>query len=82
MTSIAESVRDIIATELQIDRNRVVRGARLRKDLGMDSIAALNIMFAAQETFGIGAIEDTEILKVQTVADVEALVGRLTERGH
>jgi len=68
-------IRDIIAVELQVDADRVVPEANLRQDLGMDSVAALNILFAAEETFGIGAIDVTELTKVATVADVETLVG-------
>jgi acyl carrier protein len=67
-------IRDIIAVELQIDADKVVPDANLRQDLGMDSVAALNILFAAEETFGIGAIDVTELTKVATVADVETLV--------
>jgi len=67
-------IRDIIAVELQLDADKVVPDANLRQDLGMDSVAALNILFAAEETFGIGAIDVTELTKVATVADVETLV--------
>jgi acyl carrier protein len=67
-------IRDIIAVELQIDADKVVPDANLRQDLGMDSVAALNILFAAEETFGIGAIDVTELTKVATVSDVETLV--------
>jgi len=72
--ALMDKVCDIIAVELQIDRQRVEQDATLRQDLGMDSVAALNILFAAEETFGIGTIDVTELAKVTTVADVEMLV--------
>lgn len=75
MDDLHARIRDIIAVELQVDADRVVPEANLRQDLGMDSVAALNILFAAEETFGIGAIDVTELTKVATVADVETLVG-------
>ncbi|MCC6849965.1 MAG: acyl carrier protein [Deltaproteobacteria bacterium] len=74
MDSLSRKVRGIIAVELQHEVERVVPTARLRQDLGMDSVAALNILFAAEETFGIEAIDVTELAPVSTVADVEALV--------
>jgi acyl carrier protein len=74
MDALSERIRDIIAVELQIDPSTVVTNARLRADLGMDSVAALNILFAAEETFGIAAIDVTELANVATVADVETLV--------
>jgi acyl carrier protein len=67
-------IRDIIAVELQLDADRVQPEANLRKDLAMDSVAALNILFAAEEAFGIATIDVTELAIVATVADVENLV--------
>lgn len=74
MDSLNRKIRDIIAVELQVDVERVTPEARLRQDLGMDSVAALNILFAAEETFGIAAIDVTELAAVSTVRDVEALL--------
>ena len=73
---IGTKVREIISIELRIDESRIRDSARLRADLGMDSVAALNILFAAEEAFGIEGIEVSEIATVTTVADVESLVRR------
>jgi acyl carrier protein len=69
-----ERIRDIIAVELQLDRAQIVPEASLRADLGMDSIAALNILFAAEETFGLPAIDVKELANVTTVAEVETFL--------
>lgn len=74
MDALNDKLREIIAVELQLDPQRVQPEANLRQDLGMDSVAALNILFAAEEAFGINAIDVTELASVATVADVEALV--------
>lgn len=76
MTGLTEKVREILAVELQIDEARIASGARLRADLGMDSVAALNILFAAEEAFGIEGIEVADIAAVVTVEDIETLVRR------
>ena len=49
-------VREIIAVELQVQAEHVRSGVSLRRDLGMDSVAALNILFAAEETLGVHKI--------------------------
>ncbi|OQY65272.1 MAG: hypothetical protein B6D46_14270 [Polyangiaceae bacterium UTPRO1] len=72
--SLSRRIRDIIAVELQVDGEKVTPEARLRQDLGMDSVAALNILFAAEETFGIAAIDVAELAAVSTVRDVESLL--------
>lgn len=83
MDAVQDKVREILAVELRIEMDRIVADARLRADLGMDSVAALNILFAAEEAFGIDAIEVTDIAAVTTVGDIESLVRRyVTDRAH
>lgn len=74
MDSLVERIREIIAVELQVDRGKVVPSASLRTDLGMDSIAALNILFAAEETFGLPAIDVKALADIVTVEEVEAFL--------
>lgn len=64
---------EIISVELQIPSERVRAGLSLRKDLGMDSVAALNILFAAEEAFGI-QVPETELERVD---DLDAIVAML-----
>ena len=81
MDTVSSKIREIISTELQIDAERVLPDASLRADLGMDSIAALNILFAAEEAFGIRSIDEGEIATVTTVSEVESLVRRYVRNG-
>jgi acyl carrier protein len=74
--NVGDKVREIIAVELRIDAKQIVPDSQLRSDLGMDSVAALNILFAAEQVFGIEAIEISEIAAVLTVGDIESLVRR------
>jgi acyl carrier protein len=73
MDAFSERIRDIIAVELQLDPSEVQPRAQLRADLGMDSVAALNILFGIEEAFGLAAIDVTKLANVTTVEDVEAL---------
>ena len=73
MDTLSERIRDIIAVELQLDPSDVQPRAQLRADLGMDSVAALNILFGIEEAFGLAAIDVTKLANVTTVEDVEAL---------
>jgi acyl carrier protein len=77
--TVQDRVREILAVELQVAPDSVVPQASLRADLGMDSVAALNVLFAAQETFGVDEIDPMELADVRTVADVETLVRRHLE---
>jgi acyl carrier protein len=75
-----EKLADIIAIELDIDRGKVIPEASLHQ-LGMDSVAALNIVFAVQETFGIDKIEVDDLVGIETVADMRVLIEQYTARG-
>jgi len=74
-TSVAARVVEIIAVELQVPVERVRRGVSLRRDLGMDSVAALNILFAAEEAFGV-RVPESELENVDDLEAVLALIRR------
>jgi len=60
----------IVAVELQLPIGKVRRDVSLRKDLGMDSVAALNILFAVEEAFGIRVPEG----ELERVDDIDAIL--------
>lgn len=68
-------LREIIAIELQVSADQVRSGLSLRKHLGMDSVAALNILFAAEETFGI-CVPEAELEQVDEIDAIMALIDR------
>ena len=70
---VPERVRQIIADELQRPYGEVRSGASLRKDLGMDSVAAINIVFAIEDTFGVH-VPEAELEEVDDMDQIIALV--------
>ena len=68
-----ERVRQIIAEELQCPSSDVRSGTSLRKDLGMDSVAAINIVFAIEETFGV-RVPEAELEHVDDMDQIIRLV--------
>jgi acyl carrier protein len=67
--SIEDLVKDIIVSELRVDRDRLGPATHLMKDLGADSLDALNIAVRLEETFRI-KIPDDAIPKFLTVGDI------------
>ena len=74
-----EKLEEIIAVELDVERKKVTPEASLHQ-LGMDSVAALNIVFAVQETFGIDKIDVEELVAIETVDDMRAFIEQHTAR--
>jgi acyl carrier protein len=68
-------LRELIAIELQLPVEQVQGGLSLRRDLGMDSVAALNIIFAAEEEFDV-RVPETELGDVDDLDAVWMLIQR------
>lgn len=73
MSTIQDRVREIVAKELEVDPENVTPDARLREDLGGDSLEVISLAMAAEEAFDV-AIPTAELGKVRTVQDVCDLI--------
>jgi acyl carrier protein len=67
--SIEDVVKNIIVAELRVERDQLGPQTHLMKDLGADSLDALNIALRLEETFKI-KIPDDAIPKFLTVGDI------------
>ena len=66
---IEDTVKNIIAAELRVDRDQLAPATHLMKDLGADSLDALNIALRLEEVFKI-RIPDEAIPRFLTVGDI------------
>ncbi|MCI7736605.1 MAG: acyl carrier protein [Clostridiales bacterium] len=64
-----DQVRDVIAETLGCNAEDVTAEAKLREDLGADSLAAVELMMALEEATGV-SIEDEAMPGMQTVGDI------------
>ncbi len=67
-TNIEERVIDIIASELSIDKAKVVPEAAFVEDLGADSLDNVDLVMALEDSFGV-EIPDEDAQKMLTVKD-------------
>lgn len=67
--SIEDAVKNIIVAELRVDRDQLGPDTHLIKDLGADSLDALNIALRLEEAFKI-KIPDEAIPNFLTVSDI------------
>jgi acyl carrier protein len=72
-SELQERIRQIIAEELQRPSSDVCSGTSLRRELGMDSVAAINIVFAIEELFGVH-VPETELEDVDDMDEIVNLV--------
>ena len=68
MSDIEEKVKDIIAEELGVERDKVTPQASFMEDLGADSLDTVELVMAFEKEFDID-IPDEEAEKLRTVGD-------------
>ena len=72
-----ENVRDIIVNTLSCDADQVTPETNLFEDLEADSLEAVELSLALEETFGVG-IADEDMANIKTVNDiVEYIKGKV-----
>ncbi len=78
MRELVDRARLILSRELNVDLSALLPSQRLREDLGMDSIIALNLIFAAEKELDI-VIKEEDVVTLVTVQDLERLFDRLSD---
>lgn len=67
-------VRDLIAKKLEIDPETILTDSKL-EDLGLDSLDVFDIIFEAEDKYGIKVPNPTE--EIATVQDVVNMLNKL-----
>jgi acyl carrier protein len=71
----ADEVRAAVAEHLQIERDSLTDGSSLSDDLGLDSLAGIELATALEDRFSM-RITDDELAALRTYGDLERLVLR------
>jgi acyl carrier protein len=72
-SDIATQIRTALAQHLKRDVSRIRPEDRLREDLGLDSLAMIELLFKIEEHFDL-EIPNEDLSRITTVADVTAYV--------
>jgi len=68
-----ETIRSILASQLDIDEDQITRETDIIDDLGADSLDLAELMTMLEEEYGFVVTEE-EVHNLRTVGDVEAYV--------
>jgi acyl carrier protein len=66
-------IRDHLATELEVDPERIAEGTRFREDLEADSLDLVELVVELEDSYGIRIPED-EAAKILTVGQAADFV--------
>lgn len=79
MENTAETIRQIIVQKLDVAAEQISLDAKLKEDLGMDSLDAVELIMEVENAFHI-TIPDEEAEGLRTVGDViQTVEQRLTQ---
>ena len=74
--TVFDTVKDIIVKELKVEADKVTPEAKLKDDLGADSLDAVEIIMDIEDEFGI-EIDDTRAEGIATIGDLVAYIEEL-----
>ena len=74
-----EKVRDIIATQFDIDPERITEDTDFVADLEADSLDVVELAMSIEEAFDLPEIGEEDIKTIQTVGDIVAYVKRILD---
>lgn len=66
-----ETIKDLLAKQLRVDREKITLTSRIKDDLGADSLDILQLLMTVEDDYGI-AIPDKALATFNTVGDVVA----------
>ncbi|MCR5456324.1 MAG: acyl carrier protein [Bacteroidales bacterium] len=67
-TEIEETVRQILVEELEIEPEKIVTNARMKEDVGIDSLDFVDIVVLVDKKFGVRLLPN-DIKKIVTIGD-------------
>ena len=68
-----EKVKEVLMEAVNVDEDMIKMEANLKDDLGIDSLAAVELSLELETEFDV-RIEDEELAKLVTVADIVSLL--------
>lgn len=64
-----EQIRELMVEALNIEGDQITPNARLKEDLDIDSLSAVELVLELEEAFDV-KIEDDELANFKTVQDI------------
>ena len=75
---IFDEVREILAEQLDVDKDSIEMNSRLAEDLGADSLDAIDIVMTIEDQYAI-EVPDENIENMKTVEDIVSFIESNTD---
>ena len=78
-TIIEETVKQFLTEEFEIDDNKLTMTAKMKDDLGIDSLDVADIVVIVEEKFGV-VIKSDEMAGIETLDDFCSFIEQKTSK--
>ncbi len=68
-----DKVKELLAAQLNISKDKIQNDSKLVEDLGADSLDMVEMLMTLEDEFGV-SISDEDALKLKTVADIVSYI--------
>lgn len=75
---VLEKIRQLLAKKFHVTEDKIQPTTRLREDLNVDSLDAMDLVIALEEEFKLDKIADSDIANLKSVQDI---LNYLTSKG-
>ena len=75
---IFDEVREILAEQLDVDKDSIEMNSKLAEDLGADSLDAIDIVMTIEDQYAI-EVPDENIANMKTVEDIVSFIESNTD---
>jgi len=70
---VLEKIRDVVAKKFKVQPEKVTLATRLREDLNVDSLDAVELIMELEDTFKV-KIADDEAQQLKTIGDIVTFI--------
>ena len=67
---IFETVRELLAHQLEVEPERITPETDIFEDLGADSLDVVELSMTIQDEFGLGEISEDDLKAIKTIGDL------------
>ncbi|MBP3686048.1 MAG: acyl carrier protein [Clostridia bacterium] len=73
-----EQIKELLANELRIPKEKITDDAAIIEDLGADSLDVVEMLMSLEETFSI-TVPDEDVVQLKTVRSVAEYIEKKTK---
>ena len=80
LEKVRQLVRETLVSEFELEAEKIVPAARLRDDLGLDSLDGVDLIVALEKALSL-QIPETDARQMRTVGDIYAFIEKVAPNG-